>query len=495
RVAARSFLGRAFLPGLALRRDFLVVEVAECARGGVHGEHAVLLRLDVHVVERHDARELADVAREGAHVVVGAHDLHRDRQLGIELALRLAGRRPEQLELQPAPEAGLVDVDQERVHLRAVGQLAQQGAELRVDLAQLLAVQVEVDRLLLLVDILGLQLLFLAAAALEHLELALRVEEIARGRDGGEDREQRGELRDRRPGARILRVEMLEIFRYGLEVERHGSAFFRRRLRRRLGGVLRGFRALHREVHVEFGHAPLVGRLARLHLDQLRRLEPGRTLDVAHERGDARVRLRVADDVDPQPLLHHGLEIHAFRRLLHQLVEQAHGLGAVGLQGLDHLLAREQRRDLLLQAVDLGDVLVELDDLALEEAVAVRLRFDLRGVQAVDREHDDGAEQPGAAGEDEEVLPGTLAPLGAVRQQVYARGTVHDGSNLRMARPQATISEGASTIRRFSWIRGEVCIAAKGLATEVGTWVRVFTASSMPAITAEPPASRMWSTL
>jgi hypothetical protein len=45
-------------------------------------------------------------------------------------------------------------VDQQRVHLRAIRQLAQQRAELRVDLAQLLALQVEVDRLLLLVEVL-----------------------------------------------------------------------------------------------------------------------------------------------------------------------------------------------------------------------------------------------------------------------------------------------------------------------------------------------------
>ena len=71
----------------------------------------------------------------------------------------------------------------------------------------------------------------------------------------------------------------------------------------------------------------------------------------------------------------------------------------------------------------------------------------------------------------DEVLPRALAALLAVRQQVDAG--IHCGSNLRMARPQATISDGASIIRRLSWMRGEACISANGLATLVGTWVRV----------------------
>jgi len=38
--------------------------------------------------------------------------------------------------------------------------------------------------------------------------------------------------------------------------------------------------------------------------------------------------------------------------LPHQLIEEVHGLCAVRLQRLDHLLAREQRLDLVLQLVD-----------------------------------------------------------------------------------------------------------------------------------------------
>src|SRR5258707_4505917 len=39
--------------------------------------------------------------------------------------------------------------------------------------------------------------------------------------------------------------------------------------------------------------------------------------------------------------------IHAVGHLAYQLVEQVHGLRPVGLQGFDHLLAREQGRDLV----------------------------------------------------------------------------------------------------------------------------------------------------
>jgi len=95
---------------------------------------------DRHVIQRDDARQLADVARECPHVVVGAGDLERDGPLSIELAGDFAGRRAKELELQAAAKPRLVDVDEQCVHLRAIGQLAQQRAELRIDLAQLLPV-------------------------------------------------------------------------------------------------------------------------------------------------------------------------------------------------------------------------------------------------------------------------------------------------------------------------------------------------------------------
>src|SRR5439155_1240552 len=145
--------------------------------------------------------------------------------------------------------------------------------------------------------------------------------------------------------------------------------------------------------------------------------------------------------------------------------------------------------DLVAQLLDLGDLLVELGVLALEKQVALVLGVDLRGVEGVHQADDQERQHRGAAGDEIKVLARALAAFLAVRQQVDAGH--HVGSNLSIARPHATISEGASIIRRFNCTRGEVCIAANGLATLVGTWVRVFTTSSSPGITAEPPASRM----
>src|SRR5690606_36398647 len=117
--------------------------------------------------------------------------------------------------------------------------------------------------------------------------------------------------------------------------------------------------------------------------------------------------------------------------------------------------------------------------------------LDLRGVEPVHGDNYESAQEGGAAGNDEEMLPRACATLLAVRQEVDA--SHHDGSNLRMARPQTTMSEGASTIKRLSGTREDVCIAANGLATAVGTCVLEFTTASNPGMTAEPPASRIWS--
>jgi len=72
-------------------------------------------RLHVQVVQRDDPGQVGDVAGEGAQVVVAPRYAHRDRQLGV-VVLQHDLSRPEQLELQSAPDAGLVDVRQQRVH-------------------------------------------------------------------------------------------------------------------------------------------------------------------------------------------------------------------------------------------------------------------------------------------------------------------------------------------------------------------------------------------
>src|SRR5665647_1737956 len=84
-----------------------------------------------------------------------------------------------------------------------------------------------------------------------------------------------------------------------------------------------------------------------------------------------------------------------------------------------------------------------------------------------------------------------LAARFAPRQQIDA----YHGSNLRIARPLATINEGASTSSFFGWMRGDTCMLANGLATRVLTCEREPTMSSSPGITAEPPVSRMCSML
>src|SRR3989339_1523034 len=71
--------------------------------------------------------------------------------------------------------------------------------------------------------------------------------------------------------------------------------------------------------------------------------------------------------------------------------------------------------------------------------------------------------------------------LFAVRQQI---NSYHDGSNLRIASPQATIKAGASACNWRGFILLDKVISANGFATMVLTCVRVATASSRPESTA-----------
>jgi hypothetical protein len=121
------------------------------------------------------------------------------------------------------------------------------------------------------------------------------------------------------------------------------------------------------------------GRRNGFDLHELGLREPGRGLDVAHQGRDPRVRLRVADQRDLGPDLAEQAQIDTIRKLPDHLVEHVDGLGAVGLQRLHHLLAREQRLRLLAQPVDFLDLLVELRDLFLEQLVAATLVVDARG--------------------------------------------------------------------------------------------------------------------
>src|SRR5687768_11893715 len=95
-------------------------------------------------------------------------------------------------------------------------------------------------------------------------------------------------------------------------------------------------------------------------------------------------------------------------------------------------------------------------------------------------EPDSGAKNGNRAQHDEELLLLPLALDLAVRQQVDA----YHASNLRMARPHATMSDGASVLRCLGLIFEESAMLANGLATIAGTDVRRVTISSMPGMAA-----------
>src|SRR5882672_12626418 len=108
----------------------------------------------------------------------------------------------------------------------------------------------------------------------------------------------------------------------------------------------------------------------------------------------------------------------------------------------------------------------------------------------MDRTDDQKRKRSHHAAQHAEMLALGLATRLAPREQIDA----HHESNLRIARPQATISDGASETSFFSGTRGEIDMFANGLAMSVLIWVRLCTISSSAGITAEPPVSRTCST-
>src|SRR5207248_2653166 len=181
-----------------------------------------------------------------------------------------------------------------------------------------------------------------------------------------------------------------------------------------------------------------------------------------------------------------------FRKLAQQLVEELHRLRAVALQAFDDLLLRQQRSGLLADLADLLDLLVELVDLGLHVRDVALLLVDLL---VEEHPHRAGGEEPDHrddARQHRELLLAPPALLFAVRKEVDAD---HEGSNLRIARPQATMREGASIVSWRGLIFEDSAMFANGLATTVCTCVRWFTISSSPSSIALPPVRRMWSTL
>jgi hypothetical protein len=141
--------------------------------------------------------------------VVVARDADVHGKLRVELGEVLGGRRLEELELQPAAEARLVDVDEERVHLALVGQLLQERAKGLLDLGALLLVRLQVHGELLLLEE---RFLLLGHVLLAFLDLVLLVrpeQEEERDLDDDEDDDEGADLGKPRPVAGLLRVECL----------------------------------------------------------------------------------------------------------------------------------------------------------------------------------------------------------------------------------------------------------------------------------------------
>ena len=179
--------------------------------------------------------------------MIAAGDTHGDRQLGVEI-LHDLGAGLEELELQAAPEARLVDVGQQRLHLGTVRQLLEQRAELAVDLAQLTAVLGEIDGLPLLVDPVFLERRLFALLGFQGRQLVAPVEPPATDDQDEEDRQQGGDPRRERPLPRIVGVEPLEVAQQILDIQ--GAEVFQRILETHYGlppaagGVPLGFSAL-----------------------------------------------------------------------------------------------------------------------------------------------------------------------------------------------------------------------------------------------------------
>ena len=142
----------------------------------------------------------------------------------------------------------------------------------------------------------------------------------------------------------------------------------------------------------------------------------GRGAEVAHQRRDARVRLRVARHVDLRTLLADALEVDALGQLAQELVEQLHGLRAVALEAFDHLFLGQQRGGFLADLADFLDLLVELGDLALHVGHVGLLLGDLLVEEEPDGACDEQAEHQRDAREHAELLLATLARFLAVRK-------------------------------------------------------------------------------
>src|SRR5690606_22305978 len=133
-------------------------------------------------------------------------------------------------------------------------------------------------------------------------------------------------------------------------------------------------------------------------------------------------------------------------------------------QVLDRLLAGLQRRDLLLQGLDLGDLDIQLGDAGLDVGVSCRLGLDLLVDDEAARERESRAGDHRDRDGRDDVLLAALAPHLAMRQQVAP----DHASNLRVASPQLTSIAGASSRICFSRTPPAISMPWKGLRISVG---------------------------
>ena len=74
---------------LLLAGQFGLIEIAERLGGRSQRQCAIRVVTQIDVVQGHDARQLCQVSRESADVVIAADQVQCDRYLGIELPRRL----------------------------------------------------------------------------------------------------------------------------------------------------------------------------------------------------------------------------------------------------------------------------------------------------------------------------------------------------------------------------------------------------------------------
>src|ERR1700674_728833 len=132
----------------------------------------------------------------------------------------------------------------------------------------------------------------------------------------------------------------------------------------------------------------------------------------------------------------------------------------IGLQPFHHLLARQQFLRLLFYLPDVFNLIIQFFDFGGEHLIAPLLLLDAPFVNRVDQQNQDGAQGCRRYGQ-EYNPPLARGPFYfAMRKQVDA----YHASNLRMAKPQATISAGASWVSWRGLIRDDRAILEKGLA-------------------------------